>query len=143
MPAFFCKKSAFFNQNSTFTQRKSERVCVRDFLVLFSVFVLCVRYPDSGLLQIDPKFEKSQWRHNFWTWRHCQVFLDIFLFFLSNLVTGPSFMSMSSLVLDLWQFLLKGIDQKSRNLKYPRLNFDQYLEITASYEYQVWHKCFS
>ena len=31
-------------------------------------------------------------------------FFDVFLFLLSSLVTGPSFMSMSSLVLDLWQF---------------------------------------
>ena len=31
-------------------------------------------------------------------------FSDVFLFFLSSLVTGPSFMSISSLVLELWQF---------------------------------------
>ena len=32
-------------------------------------------------------------------------FFDIFLFLLSSLVTGPSFMSIWSLVLELWQFL--------------------------------------
>ena len=31
-------------------------------------------------------------------------FLDVVLFFFSSLVTGPSFMSISSLVLKLWQF---------------------------------------
>ena len=31
-------------------------------------------------------------------------FFDVVLFLLSSLVTGPSFMSMSSLVLELWQF---------------------------------------
>ena len=32
------------------------------------------------------------------------IFFDVILFFLSSLVTGPSFMSISSLVLELWQF---------------------------------------
>ena len=32
------------------------------------------------------------------------IFFDVFLFLLSSLVTGPSFMSISSLVLELWQF---------------------------------------
>ena len=31
-------------------------------------------------------------------------FFDVVLFLLSNLVAGPSFMSMSSLVVELWQF---------------------------------------
>ena len=31
-------------------------------------------------------------------------FFDVVFFLLSNLVTGPSFMSISSLVLELWQF---------------------------------------
>ena len=31
-------------------------------------------------------------------------FFDVILFLLSSLVTGPSFMSISSLVLELWQF---------------------------------------
>ena len=31
-------------------------------------------------------------------------FFDVVLFLLSSLVTGPNFMSMSSLVLELWQF---------------------------------------
>ena len=38
-------------------------------------------------------------------WHHLIVnFLDVVLFLLSRLVTGPSFMSISPLVLELWQF---------------------------------------
>ena len=54
----------------------------------------------SGLLQIGRKLKKWQWHHNFRTWCH----REIFLFFFSSLVTGPNFMSISSLVLELWQF---------------------------------------
>ena len=50
---------------------------------------------------------------------------EIVLFILSSLVTSPSFMSISPLVMELWQFFLKGIDQKSGNQKYPRLIFAQ------------------
>ena len=104
----------FFVQKSTFTQSNNVS-CVRDLLVLFSVsgrqkvtiteniaFADCVWNPTSRLFQIGEKFEKWQWRHNFLTWRH-QIFLR-FLFLLSSLVTGPSFMSISSLVLELWNF---------------------------------------
>ena len=66
--------------------------------------MLCVRSPSSKLLQIGQKLEKWQWRHNLLTWHHRQVLFVVVLFFLSRLVTGPSFMSMSSLVLELWQF---------------------------------------
>ena len=65
---------------------------------------LCVWNPASGLLQIGQKSKKWQWRHNFPTWRHRRTFFDVVLFLLSSLVTGPSFMSISSPVLELWQF---------------------------------------
>ena len=55
----------------------------------------------SGLLQIDQKLEKWPWRHNLLIW-HYRQFFDTILFFLSILVTGPSSMSISSLVLKLW-----------------------------------------
>ena len=57
-------------------------------------------------------------------------FFDGVLFLLSNLVTGPSFMSVSSLVLEF--FFQKDIDQKSGNRKYPRVGFAQNLEAGAS-----------
>ena len=84
---------------------------ITDFLALFSVFVwkckfyrLCIWNPASGLLQISHKSEKWQWCQNLLTWHHHQKFYDVVLFLLSSLVTGPSFMSISSLVLQLWQF---------------------------------------
>ena len=46
-------------------------------------------------------------------------FFDAVLFLLSSLVTGPSFMSISLLVLELWQFSFIGIDWKSGSRKYP------------------------
>ena len=59
----------------------------------------------SGLLQIDCKLKKKQWHHNFMTWHNRRNFFGFVLFVLSSLVTGPSFMSISLLVLELWQFL--------------------------------------
>ena len=64
---------------------------------------LPVSNPVSRLLQIGHKLKKWKWRHNFLTLGHCQFF-DSVLFLLSSLVTGPSLMSISSLVLELWQF---------------------------------------
>ena len=56
----------------------------------------------SVLQNIQP--ESGLWiAPNILTWCHRQFF-DVALFLLSSLVTGPSFMSISSLVLELWQF---------------------------------------
>ena len=56
----------------------------------------------SVLQNIQP--ESGFWiAPNILTWCHRQFF-DVALFLLSSLVTGPSFMSISSLVLELWQF---------------------------------------
>ena len=55
------------------------------------------------LLQIGQKLEKWQWRHNFPTWCDHWFFWP-FLFLFWSLVTGPSFMPILSLVLELWQF---------------------------------------
>ena len=67
---------------------------------------------------------------------------DVVLFLSSSLVTGPSSMLISSLVQELDNFFLEGIDQKSSNRKYPCLRFAQYLKTGASKEYQIWHKRF-
>ena len=55
----------------------------------------------SGLLRIGHIFEKWQWRHNLPTWLYGHIFFDVIL---SSLVTGPSFMSISSLFLEFWRF---------------------------------------
>ena len=68
-----------------------------------NIYRLCVQNLAPGQLQMAQKFKKWQWHQNFLTWRQCHFF-DVVLFLLSSLVTGPSFMSISSLVLELWQF---------------------------------------
>ena len=91
--------------------------CIRDFLVLFSVFVrrkvtftenilfagsmAGIRPPDCSKLAKNPKND-----NDVTIFRNDVIikFIDVVLFLLSGLVTGPSFMSVSSLVLELWQF---------------------------------------
>ena len=63
----------------------------------------CLRNPASGWLQIGHKLEKRQWHHNLSTQRHRQFFWRCRVS-LSSLVTDPSFRSISSLFLKLWQF---------------------------------------
>ena len=67
-----------------------------------SVNVSCLWNPTSRLLQIGHKLGKWQCLHNLLTWRHHHLGVNVFL--LSSLVTGPSFMSISLLVLESWQF---------------------------------------
>ena len=73
-------------------------------LLFLKFYRLCVRNPASGLLQIGYKLKKWQWRLQFAEVTSLSNFFGGFLFFLSSLVTGPSFMSLSSLVLELCQF---------------------------------------
>ena len=63
------------------------------------------RNPASRLLRIGCKSKTWGWRHNSLTWRHRQFF-NVFVFPLLSLVTGPSFMLISSVILVLWQFPL-------------------------------------
>ena len=77
-------------------------------------FYRLVRDPASGFLQIGRKLNKWQSCHNLSTWRHCQTFL------LSILVTGPNFMSISSLVPELWQFFFyKGLNRNQEIQNFP------------------------
>ena len=50
-------------------------------------------------------------------------FFDVVLFLSSSLVTGPSFMSISSLVLDLWQFPFIRDWPEIRKLEIPPSGF--------------------
>ena len=69
--------------------------------------------------------------------RSLLIFFDVVLFLLSSLVTGPSFMSISSLVFELWQFRFVRVDQKTGNWKYSRLSFAQHIETGASKKQQI------
>ena len=51
-----------------------------------------------------PKIQKITMTSQFSDMTSTSTFFDAILFLLSNLVTGPSFMSISSLVLELWFF---------------------------------------
>ena len=88
--------------------------CVRYFLVLFEVFVRQkvtftenITFTDSvsGIRPPDcSKLAKNLEIHNDITisdMMASSTFSDVALFLLSSLVTGPSFMSISSLVLEL------------------------------------------
>ena len=80
----------------------------------------CNRNSASGWLQIDHKLEKRQWRYNLLTRRYCQSFVHVIVLILSSLVTGLSFMSISWLVLELDNFVYKGM---IRNLEIPPSEF--------------------
>ena len=98
-------KSAFFGKNTTFTQCNSMRTVLKIFLVLFSIKGcswklknngLCIWNPASGLFQIGHKLKK----------KNNKVIISLHdVFLLSSLASSTSFMSMSSLVLELWQSL--------------------------------------
>ena len=62
--------------------------------------------PESGLRTAPnwPKIRKMTMTSQFSDMTSLSNFFDVVLFLLSSLVTGPSFMSISLLVLELWQF---------------------------------------
>ena len=62
--------------------------------------------PESGLRTAPnwPKIRKMTMTSQFSDMTSTSNFFDVVLFLLSSLVAGPSFMSISSLVLELWQF---------------------------------------
>ena len=61
--------------------------------------------PESGLRTAPnwPKIRKMTMTSQFSDMTSTSNFFDVVLFLLSSLVTGPSLMSISSLVLELWQ----------------------------------------
>ena len=117
MSAFFLQKiSFFFPKKYPYSKQQCES-CVRDFLVLFSVFV-------RQKVTVNGNINLANSLSRIWLW-DCSKLAKIlkndnvvtifwydvivnlfwrFLFPLSSLVTGPSFMSASSQVLELWQF---------------------------------------
>ena len=62
--------------------------------------------PKSGLWTAPnwPEIWKMTVTSQFFDMASTSMFFNVVLFLLSNLVTGRSFMSISSLVLELWQF---------------------------------------
>ena len=118
MSAFFAKKIAFLCPKNCLVR------AVLGFLVLFSVFlrqkvtineninfadsVSGIQPPDCSKLAKNPKNDDITifWHDIIIHFFFLTFFFsfDFFLILLSSLVSGPSFMSISSLVLELWQF---------------------------------------
>ena len=88
----------------------------------YKFYRLCARNSASGLLQIGRKIEKRHWcpKSPKWHYRH---FFDFALLLLSSLVTGPSFMSISSRFLELCQFYFLRDWPEIRKLEIPPSDF--------------------
>ena len=119
-PLKFADISIFLQKISDFCPKKylclkqQCKSCVIDFIVLFSVFVkqkvtiteniifaesvFGIRHPDCSKLA---KIRKMTMTSQFSDMTSTSSFFDVALFLLSRLVTGPGFMSISSLVLEL------------------------------------------
>ena len=67
-------------------------------------------------------------------------FFDAAVIFLSSLGIDPSFMSVSLLVLELWEFLFTNNLSRNAETENNLFEFVQYLEAGASKGYQIWHK---
>ena len=64
---------------------------------------------------------------------------DVTVFFFSSIVTGPSFMSISLLVLELRQFLFVRDWPEFQKSETPTFEFCPTSEIGAREGYQTWH----
>ena len=112
--------------------------CVRDFLVLFSLFIRWkvavtenvsftgyasgIQIPDCSKSAINQKNNNDVKISDMTSLSN---FFDVVLFLLSGLVTGPSFMSTSSLVLEFWQFSFIRDWLEIRKLEIPPSEFCQ------------------
>ena len=81
--------------------------------------------PESGFRNAPnwPWIGKMTMTSQFADMTSSSIFFDVVLFFLSSLVTGPNFMSISSLVLELWQFSFVRDWPEIRRLEIPPPEF--------------------
>ena len=81
--------------------------------------------PESGLRTAPnwPKIRKMTMTSQFSDMTSTSNFFDVVLFLLSSLVTGPSFISISLLVLELWQFSFIRDWPKIQKLEVPPSGF--------------------
>ena len=90
----------FYFSKEMITMNISQQEC--DGYYSWYYYKVCIYFcPDCSKLAKNPKNDNhvTIFRHD------VNVnFFDVVLFLLSSLVTGPSFISISSLVLELWQF---------------------------------------
>ena len=119
-PLNFADVSIFLQKISVFCPKKYHyskqqcESCVRGFLVLFSVFVrykvtfnenISLTDYQSGIRLSHCSRLAVNWKNTMTSqssdMTSSSIFVDVALFLLSSLVTGSSFMSISSLVLEL------------------------------------------
>ena len=106
--SIFLQKISVFFQKSTFTQNNSVRAVLEIFqfcfqflydkrLLLLKTYLLQTLCSESGLWTAPnwPKITKMTLASQFSDMTSTSIFFQIFLFLLSNLVTDPSFMSIS------------------------------------------------
>ena len=130
MSVFVCKTSAFFGKNNTFTHSTIFKTV---FVVLQFSINENVSFADYVSEMRVPDYSKSTIKQNNDSDVIISIndvifkFFDTFLFSLSILVTGPSSMSISSPVLQLWQLLTRNPE-----IGKPWLSFAQYMETWAS-----------
>ena len=152
MSAFFCRKLGFFPKKYPYSKQQCES-CGRDFLVLFSVFV-------RQKVTVNGNINFANSLSRIWLWG-CSKLAKIlkndnvvtifwyvivnlfwhFLFPLSSLVTGPSFMSVSSLVLELWQF---SFIRDWPEIRKSEIFLSEFCPISRDWyelQYQGRHKC--
>ena len=113
----FLEKICVFCPKKYLYAKQQCESCVRDFSVLFSVFVrkkvtinenisLVDSLPESSIRTAPnwPKIRKMTMTLQFCDMTSTSKVFYIFLFLLLSLVTGPSFISISSLVMELCHF---------------------------------------
>ena len=81
--------------------------------------------PESGFrIALNwPYIRKMAMTSQFFDMASSSIFFDVVLFLLSCLVTGPTFMSISLLVLELWQFSFMRDCPKIRKSEIPLSEF--------------------
>ena len=112
MSASFLQKNYIFWQKWYLYSTQYCESCVRDYLVLFSVFVIQkvtvnenIGLTDyaSGIRLPDCSESEKTMTSQFANMTSSPNFFDVVIFFLPSLVTDPNFMSISSLVHESWQ----------------------------------------
>ena len=145
--SIFCKKQYLYS-------KYQYENCVRDYLVLFSVFVRQkvtvnenvsftdytsgFRLPNCSKLAINPKNDKDVINSDI-TLSSDFFYISVFLSQVQLLV------QVSRQYHDYFQsygnFPLKRVDRKFRNRKYPHRNIAQHVETGVSQKYQICYEC--
>ena len=133
---FLAKNQHFFGRYSTFTQSNSIRAVLEIFQFCFQVlkdkklllvkikfYRPCVQNPASARPANLPYIGKKTMTSQFTDLNSPSIFFHVDVFLLSSLVTGSSYISLSQLVLELWQFFFIKDWPEIRKSKMPQSEF--------------------